>query len=238
MRQNATVGERTVFIAGAYEFVSDNGEQPNAKAWAPLVRAFERLRYSAGSLSPDEAKAMADHGVQPPANWLTLSDKDVQTTLLETPHGKLGVVFFPMLKNPKAQPSEDTLQKVDREVARLRSTVSLVVGVSPWGQESESYYLENAKTPPDVLLGSGPGVGFMARPEVSGRVLWMHTYNKGKAIYSLDVLQWPAAKGFKWEMGTSFTTQALILDTSYPADTEVDAVFTGIPDLTDTHENK
>ena len=186
-----------------------------------------------GSLTPVEAKALAEHDVAPPANWLTLSDKDVQTTVLEKSGAKIGVVFFPMLKNPKAQPGDDMIQKIDKEVAKLRPTVSLVVGVSPWGVESEAYFLERAKTVPDVLLGSGPGVGFAAKPAQNGRTLWVHTYNKGKAIYSLDVLQWPTTKGFKWELGTGFTTQAIILDETYPADPAMESLFEGVPDLTD-----
>lgn len=232
------VANRTVFIAGAYEFVSDDGDQPDPRAWAPLIQAFERLKYSTGCLSPDEAKAMADHGVKPPANWLTLSGKDVQTAVLETPNGKIGVVFFPMLKNPKLNPSDEMIQKIDKEVAKLRQTVSLVTGVSPWGVESEDHFLKTAKTLPDVLLGSGPGVGFSAKPTIGGRVLWMHSYSKGKAIYSADILQWPTAKGFKWELGTSFTTQAIILDDTNRPDPEMDALFTGVPDLNDKHENK
>lgn len=176
---------------------------------------------------------MAANSVAPPANWLTLSERDVQTAVLQKPGGTIGVVFFPMLKNPKAQPGDDVIQKIDKEVAKLRPTVSLVVCVSPWGVESEAYFLEKAKTVPDVLLGSGPGVGFSAKPSAGGRALWMHTYNKGKAIYSLDVLQWPTAKGFKWELGSSFTSQAMILDDTYPAAPAMESLFEGVPDLTE-----
>ena len=188
-----------------------------------------------GSLTPEEAKAMAEHGVTPPANWLTLSYKDVQTSVLDTPSGKIGVVFFPLLKNPKAQPSEDMIQKIDKEVAKLRPSVSLVAGVSPWGVESETYYQDKAKTLPDVLLGSGAGVGFSAKPSAKEHVLWMHSYNKGKAVYSADVLQWPTGKGFKWVPETNFTTQAIILDDTYKADPEMDTIFEGVPDLNDKH---
>jgi hypothetical protein len=110
------------------------------------------------------------------------------------------------------------------------------VGVSPWGVLGESEYLENAKPVLDILLGSGSGVGFSGKPSANGRTLWMHTYNKGKAVYAVDVLSWPGSKDFKWEAGSTFTSQAVILDDTFTPAPEIEALFKGVPDPNDRQE--
>jgi hypothetical protein len=94
------------------------------------------------------------------------------------------------------------------------------------GQKSEKPEL-------DVLLGSGSGVGFSAKPAQNGRVLWMHTYTKGKAVYSIDLLAWPGDRtdrAFKWEKDANFTSQAVVLDETYAPTPAMEQLLHGIPD--------
>jgi hypothetical protein len=58
----------------------------------------------------------------------------------------------------------------------------------------------------------------------------VHTYSKGKAIYTVDVLAWPGEKGFKWEPGTNFTTQAMVLDDTYTPDPGIEQLLQNVPD--------
>lgn len=226
-----------MFVAGAYEFISDDGvDTPDAKAWASLSKAFAMLDYSVGALTPVEAAAFKANAVDVPKHWLALDSKEVVTTVVDTSGGQVGFVFFPMLKTVMATPSENIIAKIDKETAKLRGQVKVVVGVSSWGVQNEADYLEKAKSLPDMLLGSGPGVGFAAKATASGKVLWMHTFSKGKALYSVDMLAWPQGQGFKWEMGTNYTTQALVLDDSYPPNAAVEALFAGVPDPNDLHK--
>lgn len=226
-----------MFVAGAYEFLADDGsDPPDAKAWKPLVQFFDKLGYAAGGLSKAEGKALAERGLAPPGNWFVLDSKEIRSKIVEVPTGKIGLLFFPELAKQDAAPSPDFVRAIEREAAKLRPQVNLVVGVSPWGVNSESEYLEAAKPVLDVLLGSGPGVGFSARVAGKGKTLWMHTYNKGKALYEVDLPAWPGSGDFRWEAGKNFASQAVILDDAYAPVADVEAMFQGIPDPNDKQD--
>lgn len=230
---------RAVFVAGAFEFIADDkSEKPDNNAWEPLVKAFDKLGYSIGGLSPAEAEALEAHGLKLSGDWLTLDPKEVRSCVVNTPGGQIGFVYFPVLKSAMDSPTEATLERIAREASRLRAAkVKLVVGVSPWGVQNESEYLEKSKPVVDVLLGSGPGVGFSAKPADGGKVLWMHTFTKGKALYTVDVLDWPDAdQPVRWEQGKNYTTRVLVLDDSYTPDPTVAALFQGVPDPNDKHK--
>jgi len=140
------------------------------------------------------------------------------------------VVFFPEAKKPGEDPGPNVVQAITRAIKELRGKAGLVVGVSPWGVQTESDFLEKTKPDLDVLLGSGQGVGFSAKPAQGGRTLWMHTYTKGKAIYTIDLLAWPGEKGFKWEQGTNYTTQAVVLDEAFTPDSGMEQLLQNVPD--------
>lgn len=200
------------------------------EAYAPLVKAYDSLRYDAGALTPAEAGKLASKGIAAPNGWVTLDPKEPRTQFIDSPKGKIGVVFFPMSKKVGDGPTEDQAQAINRKIKELRSQSVMVIGVSPWGVQAESDYLEKTRPDLDVLLGSGPGVGFSAKPYVGGRLLWMHCYSKGKAIYTLDLLTMPGDRNFKWEMGSNYTTQALILDDKIQPDQEMTELLQNVPD--------
>lgn len=194
------------------------------------MEAYEALGYSSGALSPAEAEKLASLNVSPPKGWQVLDPKEPKAVILDTPKGKVGVVYFPEAKKPGDDPTEQVAQAVVKKLKELRPSVKLLVGVSPWGVQAESDFLEKSKPDLDILLGSGTGVGFKAKPAEGGRTLWMHTYSKGKAIYTIDVLAWPGAKGFKWDMGTNFTTEAVVLDDTYAPDPAMEQRLQAVPD--------
>lgn len=200
------------------------------EAFAPLARAYEALNYDAGAISPAEAAKFAAVNAQPPKGWQVLAPKEPKTVVLDTPKGKIGLVFFPEAKKPGDDPGPDVIQAIAKAVKGLRGQVKLVAGVSPWGVQAESDYLDKTKPDLDVLLGSGSGVGFSAKPAQGGKTLWMHTYTKGKAIYTIDVLAWPGDKGFKWEQGSNYTTQAVVLDEAYIPDPGMEQLLQNVPD--------
>lgn len=199
------------------------------EAYAPLVKAYDTLRYDVGVLAPAEVKALAAKGLTGPAGWVAL-DKEPTTKIIDTPKGKVGIVLLPMAKKAGDGPSEEQTQAIARKIRELRPQVTLVAALSPWGVQAESDYLEKVRPDIDVLLGSGPGVGFSAKPANNGKVLWMHTYSKGKAVYTLDLLALPGDKNFKWEMGSNFTTQALVLDEKIQPDQAMMELLQNVPD--------
>ena len=220
-----------MFIAGPYEFISDDGlDHALDEAYLPLLTAYGSLGYDAGALSVEEAKRFSSLGAALPAGGLALVPKEPVSTVVERSGRKIGVVFFPEGKKPGDGPDEKAAQAIARKLKELKGAVDLLVGVSPWGTQAENDYLEKAKPDLDILLGSGSGVGFSAKPANAGRTLWMRTYSKGKAVYTVDVLAWPGAKNFKWEPGTTFTTQAVALDDTFTADPAMEKMLENVPD--------
>ncbi|KAF0232362.1 MAG: hypothetical protein FD177_2606 [Desulfovibrionaceae bacterium] len=222
----------TAFIAGPYEFISDDGvEHALPEAYAPLVKAYEALNYSAGAISPAEATQFSSMGIAPPRGWQVLDSKEPKAVILDTAKGKVGVVYFPEIKKAGGDPTPEQLQAISRKLKELRPQVKLLVGVSPWGVQTESDFIEKQKPDLDVLLGSGTGVGFSAKADQgNGRVLWMHTYTKGKAIYTIDLLAWPSEKSFKWEKEVNFTTQAVVLDDTFNPTPALEQMLQNVPD--------
>ena len=231
MRSQENAQSRSVFIAGPYEFISDDGaDHALEEAYAPLVKAYEKLNYNTGAVSQAESATFSRLGIAPPKGWLVLDAKEPKSVILDSANGKIGVIFFPEAKKPGDDPSPEAVKVITRKIKELRPQVKFLVGVSPWGVQPESEFLEKIRPDLDVLLGSGSGVGFSAKPAVGGRVLWMHTYSKGKAIYTIDVLAWPGAKNFKWEMGTTYTTQAVVLNEDYKPDPGMEQLLQGVVD--------
>ncbi|GFK95149.1 hypothetical protein NNJEOMEG_03007 [Fundidesulfovibrio magnetotacticus] len=182
------------------------------------------------AVSPAEAGKLAHAGVKLPSKWVTLDPKEPKTVFIDSARGKVAVIYFPEAKKPGEDPSEAQLSAIQRAVKEARSQAKLVVGVSPWGSHAESDFLEKTKPGLDILLGLGSGVGFSAKPAEGGRVLHMRSYTKGKAIYTLDLLEMPSDKGFKWEQGTNYTTQAVVLDDSYPPAPAMEQLLQGVED--------
>jgi hypothetical protein len=231
LRSQENAKGQTLIIAGPYEFISDDGkDHALPEAFVPLVKAYEALGYDAGAVSPAEAAKFSSLKTAAPKGWQVLDQKEPKTVILDSPKGKVGVVFFPEAKKPGDDPSPQTVQAINRVIKDLRPQVKLVVGVSPWGVQTESDFLEKSKPDLDVLLGSGGGVGFSAKPSEGGKTLWMHTYSKGKAIYTVDVLAWPSGKEFKWESGTNYATQALVLDDTFTPDSGIEQQLQNVPD--------
>lgn len=206
-------------------------EHAEEEAYKPLAKAYEALAYDAGAVSPAESAKLASLGAAPPSGWVTLDPKEPKAVTLDVPGGKIGVVYFPEAKTPGDDPSEQQIQAIARIIKELRPSVRMVIGVSPWGAQAEGDYLDKHKPDLDILLGAGTSAGgFKAKPSTGGRTLWAHTYTKGKAIYTIDVLAWPGAKGFKWELGTNFTSQAVALDESFAPAPAMEQLLQAVPD--------
>lgn len=183
-----------------------------------------------GVLSREESKKFSALGRLAPRGWHSPQDKEPVSVILDTPGGKVGVVIFPEAKKAGEAPGEDISRAVSRAAKELRPQVKLVIGVSPWGVTAENEFLEQARPDLDVLLGSGDGVGFSAKNANGNRTLWMHSYTKGRALYVLNILDWPVEKNFKWDVDKNFTTQAIILEDHYAPDPEMEKRLQSVPD--------
>ncbi|MBF0482076.1 MAG: hypothetical protein HQK81_12110 [Desulfovibrionaceae bacterium] len=218
-------GAKLMLLAGPNEILpSDSGDAPpDPKVLPALVAAYGKLGYNAGYITVAEGKALASAGAALPPGFLTAGDAP-QKAVYTIGGNTIGVVFFPELGRAEG-PSEAAIQAVAGAAASLRPDVKLVIGVSPWGSEAESRYLAHAKPAVDVLLGGGPGIGLTARPDATGKVLWMRSFGKGKTLDALDLLAWPGGADFTWKDKVNFTFQVISLGDDYAAKPEIDALF-------------
>lgn len=198
------------------------------------MKAYESLGYDALAVSPAEARKLADEGVKLPSGWVVLDPKEPRTVFVNSARGKVAVIYFPEARKPGEDPAEAQVTAIQRAIREARPQAKLVIGVSPWGSHAESDFLEKTKPGLDILLGLGSGVGFSAKPAEGGRVLWMRSYTKGKAVYTVDVLTLPQDKAFKWEQGSSYTTQAVVLDDTFPPAPAMEQMLQGVEDPGDT----
>jgi len=214
-----------MLLAGPNEILpSESGDAPpDPKELPALAKAYGMLGYSAGYLGAAEGKALSEAHASLPPGFLVAGEAP-QKAVYTVGGNKIGVVFFPELGRA-AKPSDAMTQAIEREAASLRGEVKLVIGISPWGSDAERYYLEHAKPSVDVLLGGGPGIGLTARPDASGKILWMRCFSKGKTLDTLDLMAWPGGADFKWMDKGNYAFQIISLGDDFAAAPEIDALF-------------
>jgi len=189
-----------------------------------MAKAFERFSYDMVCLAPEEAEALKNQGVEIPKDWVTLGEEP-QSRIIKKDGLNIAVLFFPMPEKIGETPSDKLMGKVSRAAKELRDKGDLVVGVSPWGLDSEETFSKLKKGSVDILLGAGPGSGIYARPVPYGETLWTRAYPKGKAINELELLELPSKDKFLWELNSNFKAVVLPLDDKFPADGEIDKLF-------------
>jgi len=215
-----------LFIAGPYEFLpyDDSEKKPDARTLPALVKAFELLRYDAVCLAPEEAEALKSQNIAIPPNWVVLGDAP-QSQTLDVGGKKIGVLYFPMPEKIGETPPEKLMTKVSRAARKLREQSDLVIGVSPWGLNSEETFTKLKKSAVDILLGAGPGSGIFAKAEPYGETLWTRAYPKGKAINELELQVFPSGDKFLWELNSNFKAVVLPLDDKISPDADIDKLF-------------
>lgn len=212
LRANPDTAGKTLVLSGAGEFWPDGPEKPPTdQALAALVKAFGLLAPEAGCLTPSEAKVLADKGLAPPPGFEVL-DAAPKTRRLNVGGLRVGLVFFPVLKNGAKNAPPEAMEAAAAAARGLRADSDLVIGLSPWGGIDEEAFLSRPDHGLDVLLGSGPGPGQYMRTASAGRTLWSRSYTQGKALIRLDILGLPNGPGFVWKLGESVTAQAVPLD--------------------------
>ncbi len=212
-------------LAGAYEFIKENASPTtSAKSLAGLAKAFSLMSYSAGFVAPNEAQALQNANATLPQGFVVASE-NAQTKIVTTKDFTTGIVFFPMLSPRTTKASSDAIQSVAKAARELRAqNVDLIVGLSPWGAQIEREYLDAGNRDVDVLLGSGQGFGFNARPMSGSHVLWARGFSKGKVMDSIEILQVPSNKE-TWKPRKNFNAQAIRLEDSIPGDPKISKLF-------------
>ena len=224
-RQDAATAGKVLAVAGAWEFAPEVSAAPPQPAKLPAVAtAQSRMGYDVAVITPDELKVLAANKATPPAGFTVLGEEP-QTKILSVAGKSVGLVFFPMPRDISAPVPEKLMDATARAAAALRGKVALVVGVSPWGALDEEAFINSRPGAVDVLLGSGGGSGFPARTSKDGKTLWTRAYIKGKTVNRLDLFALPGARDFTWKTEGAYTAKVTPLDTAYPQDQALEALF-------------
>lgn len=227
LRRTPPTAGKTLVVAGAWELLPEVSAAPPEPGKIPaVVTAHERLAYDAMILAPAEANLLASGKTAPPKGAVVLGDTPA-TRIVSVGGRTVGLVLFPMPKDPSATVPEKLMDATAKAAAGLRGKADLIVGVSPWGALDEEAFINSRTGALDVLLGSGGGSGFASRTSKDGKTLWTRAYIKGKTVNRLDLMALPGAAGqaFTWKLGDNFAAKVDPLDEAYPQDPAIEKLF-------------
>lgn len=189
-----------MLVGGGFEFL--RGKEPVAQdKLQAMAQVIEILDYDLGFLAPEEARILADKGVAAPDGWQVAGEIDHEIVKLNDGHS-VAFVYFPVLSKNEQQLSKKSLKAVARLIDEMRKVSDLVIGMSVLGFKAEYVYLKADTSHPDILLGSGPGMGLTGKIEAQGKTVWIRPYSLGKAVNLLEIIEFPVHDfDFKWTEG-------------------------------------
>nr|WP_147821385.1 hypothetical protein [Salidesulfovibrio onnuriiensis] len=218
----------TLKIAGGFEFTHRAGPQPGAELLEAMARAYVFLGYDAALLTRREAAAFEEAGVVPPAPWATYEQSACRELVLENGK-KVEVVVFPPLPKDSDMPDDGTFAKIARSVRQARKKGDLVIGLCDWGIVAEREYLaRKPKDAPHLLFGSGSGTGIRGQVMLDGRLLYVRSYDKGKAINQVEILKWPQEGDFVWIPSENVLSTLVVLDNRYYDSLKIEKIFSNV----------
>ncbi len=149
-------------------------------------------------MTPYERGLLAKAGVRPRASWH--GSERLEQHMLHAEGGpRVGVLILPPLASAARNIPPALTAEIAAAVLKLRATAKIVVAMSPWGYNLEQELLQSPGPLPDVLLGSGPGLGLTGLIAAGGRTAWIRSFAQGKAITRIEILTWPEHNStFKW----------------------------------------
>jgi len=176
-------------------------------------------------VTPYERQVLAQAGVKTRPSWHG-SDR-LEQHILQTGEGtKIAVLLLPPIpKGAKALP-QNLVHQVENAVQSLRGTVKLTIAMSPWGYRYEQELLKAEGPLPDILLGSGPGIGLVGTLAAGQQTAWVRSFTQGKSLIRIEVVAWPEAKStFKWTEGKNIRMTLFGLTDQYQENPEMLALM-------------
>jgi hypothetical protein len=189
-----------------------------------MAKAYGRLGYAAGLVTPAEAEALKNAGVTLPAAFAA-SAAEPGVTTIKAGGRTLGIVRFPTVPKLGEPVPADLAEATAKAASALHGQVDLVVGLSGWGMADEEAFVGAHPGAVDVLLGSGPGSGLAGVTAGAGKTLWARVFTRGKTVSRLDLFALPGTPGFVWNPKTGFRPDVISLDDRFAADPEIQALF-------------
>ncbi len=207
----------TLILAGPGEFYADRGHQDasDTRILAGVqAKAFAAMPYAAVYLSAPAAAWLQKNKAATPASAVPLRDAPVSRSFVR---GKLsiGVVFFPPAAGKGGTPTPGQTDAVLAAARDLAPTSALLIGVSPWGMQTENLLMRRFAGSFHILLGSGEGLGLPGQvtlPEQPLGPLWARAENMGRSVVVLDILSPPGRDPhFHWTEGINFSSREIPL---------------------------
>lgn len=210
-------------LAGAYEFAQFQAQKPpTSKRLEFMAKAYELLRNDLVFVAPYEREVMSRAGVSPRPAWHGSNRLELQILGPDAAH-RIGVILLPPLPAAATDLPRELVRQFADAVRRLRASTRLVVAMSPWGYAGEQELLKTSGPLPDVLLGSGPGIGLTGSIAAGGKTLWIRSFAQGKSMSRLDILAWPdhGDPNFKWTEQQNVRMTLVGLTDQYQEDPQV-----------------
>lgn len=216
-------------LAGAYEYTYFPDQAPiPAGRLRFLAKAFDLMGYDAQLVSRHERGLLHKAGVKPRAWWR--GGERLESRVLPLSRAgrsvKVGVLYLQQLPDKQQVLPSQAAREVSQAVTSLREQCDIVVGLSDWGYQREQALLSSTEPMPDILLGSGPGIGLTGQRMQNGRVLWVRSFSEGKGVHRLEILVLPERKStFAWTEGQNIRMNLDGLTDQYADDRRVLDLF-------------
>ena len=176
------------------------------------------MRYDLLFVTPYEREVLSKAGVATRPSWKG-SHRLEQHMLRLDGKNKVAVLLLPPAPRGARALPQNLIHQVENAVQDLRGKVKLIVAMSPWGYNFEQELLKSQGPHPDVLLGSGQGIGLAGMISGDGRTVWVRSFSQGKALSSIEVLAWPDENSnFKWTEGKNIRMTLFGLTDQYQED--------------------
>lgn len=183
-----------------------------------MAKAFDMLRHDLVFVTPYERQVLAQAGVTPRPSWV--GGPRLEKQILLTPTGsKVAVLLLPPVPSGAQSLPQNLVHQVENAVQGLRGSVQLIIAMSPWGYRHEQDLLKAQGPLPDILFGSGPGIGIVGTLAAGQRSAWVRSFTQGKSVIRIEVFSWPERSStFKWTEGQNIRMTLFGLTDQYQED--------------------
>jgi hypothetical protein len=215
-------------LAGPYEFIpTDQVTKAPLDSAKALAAAFSHLPYDLGYALPAESRWLQENGAALPRYFVQANERPAFEVRQVGPI-KVGLLLFPTIDPDLRTSPQVTAQAVADKALALRERSDIVIGISPWGALAEEEFLKSRGHTVDILLGSGPGPGFLARPMAQDKVLWVRPYAQGKTVNQVVVKSLPQrTPDWRWVKDQNAAVLLQSLTESITNDPDMDALLAG-----------
>lgn len=186
-----------------------------------MAKAFDKLHHDLLFVTPYERQVLAKAGIPPRSSWV--GSERLEKHLLYAGAGtKVAVLVLPPLPRGAQSIPQNLIHQLENAVHSLRGTVNLIIAMSPWGYRHEQELLKAQGSLPDILLGSGPGIGLVGTLAAGQNTAWIRSFSQGKSVIRIEVLAWPERTStFKWTEGKNIRMTLFGLTDQYQENPEM-----------------